>query len=145
MKRRGAEDAEVAEVMLRRELSVRANRLTGEIIGAAVEVHRELGPGFLENIYEMSLAIELEQRHIEFERQVRVPTVYKGRFIGESRLDLVVEGEIVVELKAVTQLTPLHAQQVLSYLKAGAFEIGLLINFNVPRLRDGIRRVISTG
>lgn len=145
MNRRGTEDAEIAKVALRRELSLATNRLTGEIIGAAIEVHRELGPGFLESIYDAALAIELTNRGLAFERQLKVQTVYKGRLVGESRLDLLVEGEIVVELKSVALLSPIHAQQVLSYLRAGAFEIGLLINFNVPRLRDGIRRIISTG
>jgi GxxExxY protein len=121
------------------------NRWTGAIIGAAIEVHRHLGPGFLESVYEEAIVIELERLGLFFRRQVEIPVIYKGMPVGESRIDLLVQDEIVVELKAVAALLPIHRAQVMSYLKAGAFQLGLLINFNVPLLRDGILRVISTG
>ena len=109
---------------------------------AAIEVHRHLGPGFLESVYETALVLELEARGIAVARQVPVTVMYKGRSVAESRLDLVVEDELVVELKAADALLPIHHAQVISYLKAGAFELGLLINFNVPLLRDGFRRIV---
>jgi len=101
-----------------------------------------IGPGFLESIYEEALCVELDLRRIPFRRQVPFPLQYKGRDIAEARLDLVVGDKLVVELKAVTVLLPIHAAQILSYLKAGSFPLGLLLNFNVPILRQGIRRVI---
>ena len=118
------------------------DRYTGQIIGAAIEVHRHLGPGFLESVYETALIAELELRGVALERQVAIPIDYKGRRIAEARLDLVVEGEVVVELKAVDDLVPIHRAQLISYLRAGPFPVGLLINFNVPILRQGIRRFI---
>ena len=111
-------------------------------IGAALEVHRHLGPGFLECVYEEAMARELALRGLRFDRQFRVPIDYKDAKVGEHVLDFVVEGELVVELKAVEQLIAVHAARVNSYLKAGAFELGLLINFNVPVLKDGVRRII---
>jgi GxxExxY protein len=113
-------------------------------IGAAIEVHRHLGPGFLESVYEEALAIELTLQEVSFRRQVVVPLHYKGKFLSDSRLDLLVEGQVIIELKAVACLLPVHAAQLLSYLRAGGLQIGLLINFNVPVLRHGIRRVILT-
>jgi GxxExxY protein len=112
------------------------------VIGAAIEVHRHLGPGFLESVYEQALSIELGLRGIPCRQQLRVPIVYKNYPIAESRIDLVVEGELVVELKAVDAIGPLHVAQVLSYLKASGLQLGLLINFNVAVLKHGIRRVI---
>jgi GxxExxY protein len=118
------------------------NAITGAVIGAAIEVHRHLGPGYLESIYEEALAHELRLRSIAFERQPSVCVTYKGIDIGESRLDLLVEGEVLVELKAVTQVLPLHRAQLLSYLKMTDHRFGLLINFNVRLLRDGIIRLV---
>jgi GxxExxY protein len=112
------------------------------LIGAAVEVHRSLGPGFLESAYESALAIELKERAIRFERQVPIPLFYKGHCIADARLDLLIEGQVIAELKAVDALVPIHLAQALSYLKAMNLRLALLINFNVPVLRDGIRRVI---
>jgi len=112
------------------------------VIGAAIEVHRDLGPGFLESVYEEALASELAIRGLKFQRQYLIPIEYKGRVIGEHKLDFLVEEELVVELKAVEHLLPIHHAQVHSYLKAGAFELGLLMNFNAPLLKDGLRRVI---
>ena len=118
------------------------NRVTEAIIGAAIEVHRTLGPGFLESIYEEALCVELTLRGARYTRQVPVAVDYKGHRIGESRLDLLVDDAVVVELKAVDALAPVHTAQVISYLKATGCRIGLLINFNVKRLTDGIRRIV---
>ena len=116
--------------------------LTGNVIGAAIEVHRQLGPGLDEGLYENALAIELRLRGIKFSRQVIVPVVYRGEGIGEKRLDLVIEGKLVVELKAVEQIASVHKAQVLTYLKITGLRLGLLINFNVPALKEGIKRII---
>ena len=126
----------------KRQIPVRLNRLCESTIGAAIEVHRHLGPGFLESAYEAALELELRSRSIRFERQVALPIVYKGHAVADYRLDVVVEGELVLELKAVESLLPIHTAQLLSYLKAGAFQVGLLINFNVPLLKHGIRRLL---
>lgn len=122
----------------------RMNELTGAVIGAAIEVHRVLGAGFLESVYEEALALELELRGIGFSRQKVVAVTYKGRRIGEGKLDLLVANTLIVELKAVANITPIHEAQVLSYLKMTRYPLGLLINFNVPLLKDGIRRIILT-
>lgn len=114
------------------------------VIGAAIEVHRSLGPGFLEAVYEEALCIELELQGIRFTRQAVVEVGYKGRKIGEGRLDLLVEGCLVVELKSVDVLGPLHTAQVLSYLKATGHHLALLINFNAVLLKQGgIKRVVN--
>lgn len=120
----------------------RINELTGAVIGAAIEVHRVLGAGFLESVYEEALAMELKLRGIHFSRQKVVAVTYKGRKIGEGKLDLLVGDTLIVELKAVTNITPIHEAQVISYLKMTGYPLGLLINFNVPLLKDGIRRLI---
>jgi len=112
------------------------------VIGAAIEVHRNLGPGFLESVYEEALAVELELQGIGFARQVVFAVDYKGRSVGEGRLDLLIVGELIVELKAVESFAPIHMAQVLSYLKANKKRLGLLINFNVPVLKEGIKRVV---
>jgi len=122
--------------------SEETNRVTEAVIGAAIEVHKALGPGFLESIYEEALCVELTLRGVRYTRQAPVAVDYKGHRIGESRLDLLVEDTVVVELKAVDALAPVHTAQVISYLKATGCRIGLLINFNVKRLTDGIRRII---
>jgi GxxExxY protein len=121
------------------------DRLSHAIIGAAIEVHRNLGPGFLESIYEEALAVELGLRGLGFDRQQRVPIMYKDRVIGEHVIDFVVAGEIVVELKATEQLIAVHYAQLHSCLKAAELELGLLINFNVPTLKSGVRRVVLRG
>ncbi|HEY5926959.1 MAG TPA: GxxExxY protein [Kofleriaceae bacterium] len=121
------------------------DQLAHDVIGAAIEVHRELGPGFLEGVYEEALTRELRTRRIQFEQQVSLPVYYKGAVVAEARLDLLVAEVLVVELKAVEELRPVHVAQVLSYLRAGAFQLGLLFNFNVYSLSRGIRRVISSG
>ena len=116
--------------------------LTGEVISAAIEVHKVLGAGFLESLYENALAVEFRKRGICFEKQKIIPVTYKGHPIGESRLDFLIENSLILELKAVANLTPLHHAQVLSYLKASNLNIGLLINFNVTLLKNGIKRII---
>ena len=118
------------------------DKVTEAVIGAAIEVHRTLGPGFLESIYEEALCVELSLRGVKFARQAPVGVDYKGRRIGESRLDLLVEGSVVVELKTVDALAQIHTAQVISYLKATGCRIGLIINFNVKRLTDGIKRIV---
>ena len=120
------------------------NPLSKEIIGAAIEVHRQLGPGLLESAYEECLAYELSQRDLPFERQKPVPVSYKDVQLDCGfRLDLLVGGLVVVELKAVDKLVPIHQAQRLTYLRLTGCKLGLLLNFNVLiRLRDGIKRVV---
>ena len=119
------------------------NRITESIIGAAIEVHRALGPGLLESAYEECLCRELSLREIPFERQRPLPVEYKGTTLDCGyRLDLLVMGTVVVEIKAVESIEPIHEAQLLTYLKLGGWKLGLLINFNVPVLKDGIRRRI---
>ena len=117
------------------------NQLTGAIIGAAIEVHRALGPGLLESAYEECLCKELTLRRIPFERQRSLPVQYKGLNLDCGyRLDLLVADTVVVENKAVENLLPIHEAQLLTYLKLGGWKVGLLINFNVPVLKQGVRR-----
>jgi GxxExxY protein len=117
------------------------NRITNAIIGAAIAVHKELGPGYDEQTYENSLAIEFTFRGIRFQRQYPVTIFYRGQPVGERKLDFLVEGLVILELKAVEQLTGLFTSQVISYLKAARKGLGLLLNFNVRKLTDGIRRI----
>ena len=119
------------------------NELTNEIIGAAIEVHRTLGPGLLESTYEGCLLHELAERELYAERQKTLPVVYKGFHIDCGyRIDLLVGQEVIVELKAVSRIEPIHEAQLLSYLKLSGCHIGLLINFNVKQLTMGIRRLV---
>jgi GxxExxY protein len=119
-------------------------RITEAIIGAAIEVHRQLGPGLLESAYEACLYREITQRGLNVTRQVGLPVEYKGAKVDCGyRLDLVVEGEVVVELKAVESLLPIHNAQLITYLKLSGYPIGLLINFNVTMLRNGLRRLVN--
>jgi GxxExxY protein len=119
----------------------RLNRITNAVIGAAIEVHRTLGPGHLESVYEEAMAIEMELRGICFQRQLDVELLYKGRRAGKGRLDFLVEGAVVLELKAVEQLTSLFNAKMISYLSITGHPLGLIINFNVPALRHGIKRI----
>ncbi len=119
-------------------INVASNRL----IGAAIEVHRHLGPGHAERAYEEALAIELAERAIPFERQRSLPLRYKGRTVWTGKIDLLVGDGLVVELKAVECVSALHLAQLHSYLRLSACPLGLLINFNVPLLKDGVHRVI---
>jgi GxxExxY protein len=119
------------------------NRITEAVIGAAIEVHRLLGPGFLESSYEECCAHELTLRGIRFERQKPIPIVYKDvKLDCGFRLDFFIEGKVVVELKAVDEMHPVHEAQLLTYMKLAESRVGLLINFNVLLLKDGIKRMV---
>ena len=115
--------------------------ITEKIIGCAINVHKQLGPGLLESIYESALNIELNKSGLELERQKRVDVRYDGIIIGEHRLDLLVENKVVVELKSVERFDPVFQAQLLSYLKLGGYPVGLLINFNSRMLKNGIKRM----
>jgi GxxExxY protein len=120
------------------------NYLTGEVIGAAIEVHKVLGPGLLESAYEECLCRELELRKIPHERQKDLPVEYKGvKLDCGYRLDILVQNTLIVELKACESLQPIHEAQLLTYLKLTGIKLGLLINFNVPLLKQGIRRLVN--
>lgn len=119
------------------------NEITEAIVGAAIEVHRHLGPGLLESAYEECLCRELALRRVPFERQRQLPVEDKGfRLECGYRLDLVVAQTVVVEVKAVEALLPVHEAQLLTYLRLGGWNIGLLLNFHTPRLKDGLRRLV---
>ena len=117
--------------------------LTERIIGCAIEVHRTLGPGLLESTYVEALTVEFAEADLRFVRQVPVPLTYKGRSLGEYRLDLLVEEAVVVEVKAVERFDPVHEAQLLTYLRLTGKRVGLLINFNRRLLREGIKRLVS--
>ena len=120
------------------------DELAHEVIGAALEVHRELGPGYLESVYEEALAVELRQRGVPYVRQLPFRIRYKNHHVGEGCLDLLVDNALVVELKTVETLLPIHTAQALSYLKALELNLALLINFKVPVLRNGIKRIVRS-
>lgn len=121
------------------------NELSHDLSGAAIEVHRALGPGLLESVYESALARELTLRKIPYSRQVGMPVAYKGELMDLGfRLDLVADNRVVIELKAVEKLLPIHSAQLLTYLRLGRYSLGLLINFNVRKLTDGIERVSNS-
>lgn len=120
------------------------NRLSSEIIGAAIEVHKNLGPGLLESVYEQCLCHELNIRQLSFEAQKPLPVVYKGKKLDCGfRLDIIVEDIIIIELKSCDRLEPIHTAQLLTYLKLSNLNLGLLLNFNVPVMKDGIVRVVN--
>jgi GxxExxY protein len=116
--------------------------LAHEVIGAAIVVHRLIGPGYLKSVYEEALSVELNLRNIPFTRQVFIGVKYKDHAVGEGRLDFLVGGKLVVDLKAVDTLAPIHTAQVLSYLKATGKRLGLLINFNTSILKNGLKRIV---
>ena len=117
------------------------NEITQAVIGAAIEVHRALGPGLLESAYRLCLCRELELRHISFETEKGLPLEYKGLKLAQGyRVDIVVESRVVLEIKAVEVVLPVHEAQLMTYLRLGGWRVGLLINFNVPVLKNGIRR-----
>lgn len=119
------------------------NALSKIIIGAAIDVHRQLGPGLLESVYETCLAYELQQRNIPFERQKPIPVVYKNTSLDCGfRVDLLVNNLVIVELKAIDSVHPIHEAQVLTYLRLMGCKLGLMLNFNVLKLRDGITRLV---
>lgn len=134
---------ETTEITEFAELGSDVNKITEEIIGAAIAVHRELGAGLLESAYEACLAYGLVDRGLSMERQKELPVIYRNKQIDLGyRIDLLVEGMAVVELKAVAHLEPVHEAQILSYLKLSGYRVGWLINFNVSLLKDGIRRFV---
>ena len=116
--------------------------VTERIISCAIEVHSTLGPGLLESVYEEALGYEFQLRRIPYERQKEIGLKYKGRDIGKHRIDYLVEGQVIVELKAVEGMNKIYEAQLLTYLKAMDKRVGLLINFNVERLKEGIKRLI---
>ena len=133
MHHRDAESTETTEL----------NETTAQIIGAAIDVHKALGPGLLESTYEACLCRELSLRELAFERQKALPVEYKGiKLDCGYRLDIVVAQTVVIEIKAISNIEPIHEAQLLTYLKLGGWKVGLLINFNVPILKQGIRRRI---
>ena len=124
-------------------LDVEQDPISNKVLGLAIEVHKHLGPGLLESAYEACLAFELRQQGIEFQRQVALPILYKGSQLDcVYRMDLVVERYLVIEIKTVEQLLPIHQAQLLTYLKLSNLRFGLLLNFNVALLRDGIKRMV---
>jgi len=121
-------------------LSTELDRLVYDVIGAAMRVHTELGPGLLESSYADAFAVELRARGIQFEQQVPIDLVYASTRLGRYRLDLVIEKQLVIELKTVAALHPTHSSQMLTYLRAANLPVGILVNFHARHLRDGIRR-----
>jgi GxxExxY protein len=120
------------------------NDLTGRIIGAAIEVHKQLGPGLLESVYEECLCYELKQRNINFERQKSLPIRYKDvKLDCGYRLDVVVEGAIILELKSCEKVEDIHRAQLLTYLKLSGLKVGLILNFNVAMMKDGLIRIVN--
>jgi len=123
---------------------VKGNQLTSEIIGSAIEVHRNLGPGLLESTYEECMAFELQSRDLIINRQLEIPVLYKGRKLEQNyRIDLLVNNQVIVELKSVNKIEPIHNAQLLTYLKLSKKKYGLLLNFNVPVMRQGIKRILN--
>jgi GxxExxY protein len=120
------------------------NEITERVIGASIEVHKQLGPGLLESVYEQCLCHELRLRNISYKRQQDLPIHYKGLALdGGYRTDLVIEEQVIVEIKSVEVILPIHEAQLLTYLRLGGWKIGLLINFHVPVLKFGIRRIVN--
>ena len=120
------------------------NQLTSKIIGAAIEVHKHLGLGLLESTYEECLSYELDQRNIKYDRQKSLPINYKGQSLNCGyKLDLFVEGKVILELKSVESIAPIHKAQLLTYLKLSNLKLSLLINFNTPIMKDGIVRLVN--
>jgi len=123
---------------------MKINEVSGEIIGAAIEVHKTIGPGLLESAYEACLCHELTLRNLKYESQLPIPVVYKKAQLDCGyRLDLLVEKLVVVELKATESIQPIHKAQILTYLRLMDKQLGLILNFNVPLMRDGIQRVAN--
>jgi GxxExxY protein len=120
------------------------NKITWKILDASIEVHKNLGPGLLESVYEVCLCRELKLRNLNYARQVFLPVFYKDSELDlDFRIDILVENEIVIELKAIDGILPVHEAQLLTYLKLSDKRLGLLINFNVPKLVDGFKRIIN--
>ena len=120
------------------------NQLSGIVLDACIEVHRNLGPGLLESVYESCLYSELTDRKVKCKRQVDLPIHYKGKRLDEKLvIDILVENEIIIELKAVERILPIHEAQLLTYLRLSNKRLGLLINFNMPTLKEGFKRLIN--
>ena len=123
---------------------LQGNQLTSEIISAAIEVHRHLGPGLLESPYEECMAFELQQRNLAVERQLGLPIMYKGNKLDQScRIDFLVNNQVVIEQKSVNNIEPIHNAQLLTYLKLSNKRYGLRLNFNVPIMKQGIKRLLN--
>ncbi|MCH8269878.1 MAG: GxxExxY protein [Planctomycetes bacterium] len=129
--------------LLSKELSAEMEQTSHQIIGCAIEVHRNLGPGLLESIYQQALVYELRQADLSVQQQVEIKIPYKNTTLGGQRLDILVEHSIVLELKSIETILPVHRAQLLSYLRAGGFPLGLLINFNRTQLKEGLVRVFN--
>ena len=127
-------------------MDLQLNLLSGKIIEAAITVHRELGPGLLEGVYKTCMAMELKSMDMETKSEVPLPVMYRGQKVTDEgfRLDLLVDDRIIVELKSVEKIQPIHQKQLLTYLRLANKPLGLLINFNEPLLKDGITRIINT-
>ncbi len=120
------------------------NKIGSIILDSAIEVHKQLGPGLLESVYELSLFKELSSRNLNVKKQFAIPVLYKGEDLNaEFKIDLLVENEIIIELKAVEILLPVHKAQILTYLRLSEKKLGYLINFNVPKLVDGFNRIVN--
>ena len=130
--------------MTQRQLASEIDALSHQVIGAAIEVHRHLGPGLLENAYVQCLAVELEERGLRVAKEIGLPLRYKSLLVENAyRLDLLVEDSLLIEAKATEQLLPVHSAQVLTYLKLTGLRLGLLMNFNCEVMRQGIKRVVN--
>ncbi|RPH31181.1 MAG: GxxExxY protein [Bacteroidales bacterium] len=122
----------------------RYNYLGGQILDASIQVHKELGPGLLESVYQWCLFLELTSRGLSVKQEFSIPVLYKGQVTGkEFRIDLIVEDEIIIELKAVESILPVHEAQLITYLKLADKRLGYLINFNVPILKQGFKRYVN--
>jgi GxxExxY protein len=123
---------------------LKGNQLTSEIISSAIEVHRHLGPGLLESTYEECMTFELRQRDLTVERQLELPILYKGSQLEQSyRIDLLVNNQVIIELKSVNKIEPIHNAQLLTYLKLSDKRYGLILNFNVTVMKQGIKRLLN--
>ncbi|MBC6418172.1 MAG: GxxExxY protein [Prochloron sp. SP5CPC1] len=123
---------------------MRENEITGEIVDVAYQIHTKLGPGLFESVYEAVMAYELEKRELKFERQKPIPVIYKGVHLEEGfRADFIVENQIIVELKSIETVAPVHKKQLMTYLRLTNKRLGLLINFNTELIKQGITRIIN--
>lgn len=137
-------DAKVAQSILMKKSADELNQISNSIIGAAIEVHRHLGPGLLESAYRQCLAWELQQQNLVVEQEILVPIKYKQLEVENGyRIDLLVEHEVVIELKSVDVLLPIHSAQLLTYLKVTGHRLGLLLNFKVDVMRNGVKRIVN--
>ncbi len=120
-----------------------AESLTQQIIGLAIEVHRHTGPGLLESVYEQCLCVELRRTGLAFARQATIPMRYKGEQVGDGfKADIIVDGQVILEIKSIAAIQPVHEMQLRTYLRMSGIQVGLLLNFSAPRLMDGLRRYI---